>query len=206
MWPLFRTLHDGKAELTIKLFRASHETADFLSEELFVPRRDEAHERMRGVIPCAHIAPGTARTSGFLHRMGVMLRMLHSIEVRHVRHADNTPVLAEGGGLSDRMEQPLRVVPAGFPRSWSASGTHKGKQSLSFALDKDVVPHSLRAEVAWHPSSVSSLIGGMEGMIRSPGGCFEQTSSTNWPNVAILNYLEAHDGDPRLRAKSSKSC
>lgn len=113
-------------------------------------------------------------------------------------------LVAEGGGLSDSVERELRVVPSGFPRSWSAAGESEATTELAFQLD-DVVPHSLTASVSWHPSSVSTLISGMEGLIRSPGGCFEQTSSTNWPNVAILSYLEAHDGDPRLRVKSSRA-
>ncbi len=111
---------------------------------------------------------------------------------------------AEGGGLYDSVERQLRVVPAGFPRSWSAAGESQGSTKLTFQLD-EFVPKSLTASVVWHPGSVSTLISGMEGLIREPGGCFEQTSSTNWPNVAILSYLEAHDGDPRLIVKSSKA-
>jgi hypothetical protein len=111
---------------------------------------------------------------------------------------------AEGGGLSDTLERELKVVPSGFPRSWSASGESDDLHRLHFQLD-DVVPESLTASVTWHPSPVSTLIQGMEGMIRTPGGCFEQTSSSNWPNVAILNYLDAHDGDPRLVVQSSKA-
>jgi alpha-2-macroglobulin-like protein len=43
----------------------------------------------------------------------------------------------------------------------------------------------------------------MEGMIREPGGCFEQTSSTNYPNIMILSYLQSHDAaDPSLVAKT----
>ena len=40
-------------------------------------------------------------------------------------------------------------------------------------------------------------------MIREPGGCFEQTSSTNYPNIMILGYLNANDGaDPALVQKT----
>lgn len=109
---------------------------------------------------------------------------------------------AEGGGLSDAFERELVIVPPGFPRSWSASGEHDGRTELGVQLD-EWVQGSLTASVSWHPSTVSSLMAGMAGLIQTPGGCFEQTSSTNWPNVAILSYLEAHDGDPRLRLQSS---
>ena len=112
---------------------------------------------------------------------------------------------ASGGGLSDNVVRELQVVPPGFPQAWSVAGDD-ATTLQRFELElTDVVDHSLAAVATWHPSPVSSLLSGMEGLIRTPGGCFEQTSSTNWPNVAILRYLEAHDGDPRLRAKSGKA-
>ena len=30
-------------------------------------------------------------------------------------------------------------------------------------------------------------------MLREPGGCFEQTSTSNYPNVLILDYLKESD-------------
>jgi hypothetical protein len=111
---------------------------------------------------------------------------------------------AEGGGAVDALSRELRVVPSGFPRSFSAAGEKPGLTEIAFHLD-EAMPGSLTAVATWHPSTMATLITGMEGLIQTPGGCFEQTSSTNWPNVAILSYLEAHDGDPRLRAKSSQA-
>jgi alpha-2-macroglobulin-like protein len=126
------------------------------------------------------------------------------VEVGEGNEAVSVRLYAEGAGLQDTVERELRVVPPGFPRSWSAAGETDGPQALTFQLD-EVVPHSLTATATWHPSPVSNLISGMEGLIREPGGCFEQTSSTNWPNVAILNYLEAHEGDPRLKLASARA-
>jgi len=111
---------------------------------------------------------------------------------------------AEGGGLYDSVERTLKIVPPGFPRAWSTAGEEEALAERSFQLD-EIIPGSLTATAVWHPSPVSNLITGMEGLIREPGGCFEQTSSTNWPNVAILNYLESHDGDPRLVVKSQRA-
>src|SRR5262249_3253657 len=34
---------------------------------------------------------------------------------------------------------------------------------------------------------------GLESLLREPCGCFEQTSSSNYPNVVILNYLKESD-------------
>jgi hypothetical protein len=40
-----------------------------------------------------------------------------------------------------------------------------------------------------YPGPMSQTLKGMEGMLRKPHGCFEQTSSTTYPNVLILDYL-----------------
>jgi hypothetical protein len=123
------------------------------------------------------------------------------IHVGSGRETVELRLTAEGGGLADTLVRSVDVVPAGFPRTWSAAGELERTATHTFVLD-EVVPHSLVASVQWHPSPVATLVSGLEGLISTPGGCFEQTSSTNWPNVSILKYLEAHDGDPRIRAQS----
>lgn len=111
---------------------------------------------------------------------------------------------ASASDLSDEAHHSLRVVAPGFPRDWSAAGESRPEEHLTAHVDA-WVPGSLKAQIRWQPSTAATLIDGMDALIRTPGGCFEQTSSTNWPNVAILAYLEAHDGDPRLRARSSSA-
>jgi hypothetical protein len=51
----------------------------------------------------------------------------------------------------------------------------------------------MRATVTMYPSPLSAMTKGMEGMIREPGGCFEQTSSSNYPNVMVMSYLATND-------------
>lgn len=113
---------------------------------------------------------------------------------------------AEGGGLSDTVERTLQVESPGFPRAFSAAGEMGDEVQLSVRVD-EAVQGSLQATITWQPSTVSTLVQGMAGLIQTPGGCFEQTSSTNWPNVAILRYLESHeqDADPRLRVRTGQA-
>src|SRR5205085_10940321 len=42
-------------------------------------------------------------------------------------------------------------------------------------------------------------------LLQEPGGCFEQTSSSNYPNVMALQYLKGHSGvDPALVRRASE--
>ncbi len=98
-------------------------------------------------------------------------------------------------GLRDEMKKKIRVVPLGFPFEVSASGTARGgAPAARHDLEvTDALPGSIRASLTMFPSPVAAMTKGMEGMIREPGGCFEQTSATNYPNVMILSYLAASD-------------
>ncbi len=39
------------------------------------------------------------------------------------------------------------------------------------------------------PGLSSHIVGGMDSMLQLPGGCFEQTTSSAWPNVLAMRYL-----------------
>jgi hypothetical protein len=108
-------------------------------------------------------------------------------------------------GLHDEIKKTIRIVPPGFPFEVAASGTVKGG-SRGSVHDIDVpqpIAGSLVASVSMYPSPVAAMTKGMEGMIQEPGGCFEQTSSTNYPNVMILSYLGANDAsDAKLLQKT----
>ncbi|HEX3760728.1 MAG TPA: MG2 domain-containing protein [Kofleriaceae bacterium] len=107
-------------------------------------------------------------------------------------------------GLKDQIHKQIRVVPLGFPFEVAASGTAKTGTAARHDFDlAGALPGSIRASVTMYPSPLAAMTKGMEAMIREPGGCFEQTSSTNYPNIMILGYLGANDAaDPALLAKT----
>ena len=109
---------------------------------------------------------------------------------------------ARGSGLSDSVERPLVLSPRGFPRRFSASGQAKGKHV--FEIDtSDARPGTVEGTLTMYPSPLSSLVSGLEGMLQEPSGCFEQTSSTNYPNVMVLRYLESHDAaSPEIASRA----
>jgi hypothetical protein len=107
-------------------------------------------------------------------------------------------------GLTDEIKKTIRVVPRGFPIEASASGTARRGAPARAELDlAGALPGTIRASVTMYPSPITAMAKGMEGMIREPGGCFEQTSSTNYPNIMILGYLNSTNAaDPALVQKT----
>jgi hypothetical protein len=105
-------------------------------------------------------------------------------------------------GLTDEIAKTIRVAPLGFPFEAGASGTAKGVMRHEVDLT-GAMPGTISGKVQLFPSPVASMTAGMAGMIREPGGCFEQTSSTNYPNVMVMKYLQENDAvDAELIAKT----
>lgn len=92
-------------------------------------------------------------------------------------------------GLGDAFTQKIKIASKGFPVSTSFSGQDVEKE-FSFTMNK-VVNGSAKAIFTAYPSVVNDLMKGVEGILREPGGCFEQTSMTAYPNAMVLDYLKA---------------
>ncbi|MEM7029994.1 MAG: MG2 domain-containing protein [Chloroflexota bacterium] len=89
--------------------------------------------------------------------------VLRQVEVKAEGHTQRD-VLSQGR-LSESIQQQI-TIPA---------DTVAGTQSLTVKI---------------FPGVTSQIVGGLDGMLRQPNGCFEQTSSTTYPNVLILDYLQ----------------
>jgi len=93
--------------------------------------------------------------------------------------------------LRDQVERTIKVAARGFPLEASAAGTVADHVSHQLLLS-DVIPGTMNAKLTLYPSPLATMVEGAEAMIAEPGGCFEQASSTNYPNIMILSYLEEH--------------
>ncbi|HEY3353543.1 MAG TPA: MG2 domain-containing protein [Polyangia bacterium] len=104
-------------------------------------------------------------------------------------------VSASAGGYADEVARELAVTPVGFPLVASRAGNVGGRGGVPVREAVDVgqvVPGSVLAQVQLYPSPVATMVGGLEGLLREPSGCFEQASSSNYPNVMIASYLRQH--------------
>jgi alpha-2-macroglobulin-like protein len=53
-----------------------------------------------------------------------------------------------------------------------------------------VVPNGREQNVRLYPGPLSQVMEGMDSILRMPAGCFEQTSSSTYPNVLALDYMK----------------
>ena len=95
----------------------------------------------------------------------------------------------QADGFNENLEYPLSINPKGFPMHANVSGSEP--HFVGKLLISDTLPGSLKAKLEIHTSNIQSLLSALAGMIREPYGCFEQVSSSNYPNILALEMMEA---------------
>jgi hypothetical protein len=112
-----------------------------------------------------------------------------SLEVLNKIEKGDLSLRFKDGAAFDKVAVLVNARPRGFPVRQVYSGS---RLSHSFAVDVEhPIDGSMRASLHVYASAVDEVIGGLESMLRMPSGCFEQTSSSNYPNVLVLNYLRS---------------
>jgi uncharacterized protein YfaS (alpha-2-macroglobulin family) len=112
-------------------------------------------------------------------------------------------VYAAGSQLKDAVRREVEVRPAGVPFDVVANGSAAPGARARVALPSDAVPGATHAELRLYPSTFSAVMDGLENVLRMPSGCFEQTSSTTYPNALVLRYLrDQKKGSPELLARA----
>lgn len=102
--------------------------------------------------------------------------------------ASDLKISFETNGLSDEFKTSISTKSRGFPVETLL--TNKALSSNFKVNIQHPVEGSIQAKVIAHTNIMSELLTGLDRMLRQPRGCFEQTSSANYPNLLVLDYLK----------------
>lgn len=112
-------------------------------------------------------------------------------------------VTAKSRFVADAVKRPIEVVPDGVAVEQVVNGNLQEPVSADLELPANAVEGSGKLLVKIYPTAFSQLIEGLEGIFQQPYGCFEQTSSTTYPNVLALSYLrKTRQSLPHIEAKA----
>ena len=97
-----------------------------------------------------------------------------------------------GGGArrADIVVREIEVVPNGREQSQVFNGRLETAVSHTVRFPAAAIPDASAILVRLYPGPLSQVIEGMDSILRMPGGCFEQTSSSTYPNVLALDYMK----------------
>lgn len=117
--------------------------------------------------------------------------------------AKNIPleIILEGENFKSKIKKTIDVYGKGFPVNIDISGTRSQNKDFIIA---DPLPNSIDVGFKLFYNSFSAIFDGLESMMREPSGCFEQVSSTNYPNIMAMQLLKYKDTSPEFKDKALK--
>ena len=114
-------------------------------------------------------------------------------------------VTAQGTKLSDAVRRVVDVLPNGREVRTSVNDRLDGSAEKTVILPANAVPGASTIWVKLYPGTFSQIVDGLDSLLQMPSGCFEQTSSTTYPDVLILSYLkQTKHLNPELQMKAEQ--
>jgi hypothetical protein len=100
-------------------------------------------------------------------------------------------VKAQSGQRSDAVARSVQVVPEGKLVASARSGAlAAGSVDHAITFPAAAVPGSQVLYLDVFPAYLAQVVTGMDSMLQEPHGCFEQTTSSAWPNALVTGYLK----------------
>ncbi len=104
---------------------------------------------------------------------------------------------------ADIVVREIEVVPNGREQSVVFNGRLENTVQHQVSFPAGSIPDASKIYVRLYPGPLSQVIEGMDSLLRMPYGCFEQTSSSTYPNVLALDYMKRSKKlTPEVHAKA----
>jgi uncharacterized protein YfaS (alpha-2-macroglobulin family) len=91
---------------------------------------------------------------------------------------------------ADIVVREIEVIPNGREQNLLFNGRLESSVQHELKFPATSLPDATKIFVRLYPGPLSQVIEGMDSILRMPGGCFEQTSSSTYPNVLALDYMK----------------
>lgn len=99
-------------------------------------------------------------------------------------------VTATGSTASDAIRKPAAIHPDGERRTTVVSSVVSAGETLTLAVPERAIAGSIRGQVKLYPSILARILEALEVLLESPHGCAEQTISSTYPSLMLLQALK----------------
>jgi len=104
---------------------------------------------------------------------------------------------------ADIVVREIEVVPNGREQAMAFNGRLDSTVRHQLDFPSASIPDASGIFVRLYPGPLSQVVEGMDSLLRMPFGCFEQTSSTTYPNILALDYMKrTKKATPEVHAKA----
>ncbi|MFL6439257.1 MAG: MG2 domain-containing protein [Terriglobales bacterium] len=95
-----------------------------------------------------------------------------------------------GSNRADIVVREIEVIPNGREQNLVFNGHLENTVQHQVNFPENAILDASKIFVRFYPGPLSQVVEGMDSILRMPGGCFEQTSSSTYPNVLALDYMK----------------
>jgi len=115
-----------------------------------------------------------------------------SIVARHIGKFKLTLSARMNGDAhrADIVVREIEVVPNGREQNLVYNDRLENVLRQDVSFPPTAIPDASKIFIKLYPGPLSQVIEGMDSILSMPGGCFEQTSSSTYPNVLALAYMK----------------
>ncbi|HTR48339.1 MAG TPA: MG2 domain-containing protein [Verrucomicrobiae bacterium] len=99
-------------------------------------------------------------------------------------------VTAIGKGAADAIEKKTTVRPFGEEKAASVSQIFEDSAVLKMSIPQTALPGSIESELKVYPNLMAHVWEAIEAILERPYGCGEQTISSTYPSVLLLQYAK----------------
>jgi hypothetical protein len=108
-----------------------------------------------------------------------------------------------GSARGDTVVREIEVLPNGDVKEIVFNGRLEKEVRQTVRFPESAIPDASKILIRLYPGPLSQVIEGMDSILRMPFGCFEQTSSSTYPNVLALDYMKRTQKlTPEIHAKA----
>ncbi|MCS6884897.1 MAG: alpha-2-macroglobulin family protein [Acidobacteriota bacterium] len=103
----------------------------------------------------------------------------------------------------DAIARSIEVRPDGEQQETHLTGRLQDAVSKELQIPQSAIAEANKILIKLYPGPFSQVVEGLDSIMRMPSGCFEQTSSANYPNVLALDYMKTTKRiTPEIQAKA----
>jgi uncharacterized protein YfaS (alpha-2-macroglobulin family) len=112
---------------------------------------------------------------------------------------------AYGDKMSDAISRQIEVIPDGKQFLIAQSDRLESDVERKIEIPVAAIDGASKVLVKVYPGVFSQVMEGLENILQMPFGCFEQTSSTTYPNILAMDYMKAtKQTTPEIQMKAEE--
>ena len=114
------------------------------------------------------------------------------VPIEIIKEGSNTlRIEVKAGEVADIVERTMNVNINGLEKEEvAASGKIDDKYTQDVVFDNEAIEGTKKIKVKVYPSVMTEVVENVDSILKMPSGCFEQVSSSLYPDILVLNYLE----------------